>query len=95
MAVQQELPPESMSDEIDYMELIIGLEDYRKRLGITDKPDSTVQVTFTTGLPGRHIGAVLPVYSPEKCGTDGYSYMLYNLMALTGFEAPESFNPRF
>lgn len=92
MQAKQELGLDPTENRVNHAELVMRLRAYRERLGITDEPDTQVHVTFTTGLPGRPIGAILPVFSPKKCGTDdrGYKYTLYNLMAFTGFEIPEN-----
>lgn len=90
MPADQELASTHLEDVVDFTELVMRLRDYRKRLNITEEPDAQLRVTFPIGLPGRPVGAVVPIYTLKKCGTDdrGYKYTLYNQMAYTGFEAP-------
>lgn len=72
-----------------YRQTLVGLRDYLNKLN-TDEPTGAVTIIPGTEGPGRPLGAKLPIFPQETCGTDeeGMKHVLFNLRALTGFTPP-------
>ena len=75
-----------------YAKVLHDLKDYQIELGLeSDPPKETVTIIPGTEGQGRPLGAQLPAYPQEECGTDEESIKktLFNLASLANFKPPE------
>ena len=74
---------------IRYTQTLMELRNYVDKLNI-EIPQGSVTIIPGTEGPGRPLGAKLPLFPPDKTGTDevGMKHVLFNLASLLGFMPP-------
>lgn len=77
-----------------YRKMLQGLKNYQNKLGLdlgNTTPTDIVVIVPGTDEQDRPVGALLPVYPKDECGTDEGTMQktLFNLKSLLNFEPPQ------